>query len=216
MDESPENHKKSPDRRLRLSDTYSKDCISIADGPAHGIGLQITEPAMDGHRRMARTLACLVASMTLGAVVLDWFQPPRPAAPLTGTELIARHVRQAIQRSAQGSIVPHRWRAIRIDPWHLGSDSEADDIHFVIDRAGGCCLTEGWRVQKPLGPTGVVRIGLLASRQSNEITRSQKSAADDLIRVLQQECNIPGQKVDWDDTLAVPPPAQPFCPERAS
>jgi hypothetical protein len=149
--------------------------------------------------------------MTFGAAVLDWFQPMQPAHRPSGTELIARHVRQAIQQPAEGSSLPRRWHQIQVEPWRGASETSKVGTHFLVDRQGECALTKSWRAQRTLGPEGVVRIGLLAPRHSNEITRPQKQTAQSLIQVLRHECGIPEDGIHWDDTLAVPPSPAPFA-----
>jgi len=170
---------------------------------------------MDRHRRMARTLACLVASMTLGAAILHWGHPvPSTTAP-TGTDLIALHIRRAIQPSAQGGEDAPRWSAIRIHPRDRDVNARAADTHFVIDEFGRWSWTQSWRGQRRLGSPGIVQIGLLAADRSHEVTQAQKRAADNLIRVLRDEYSIPARGVAWHEALAVPPVALPVSCNRS-
>lgn len=155
--------------------------------------------AMQRNKRMARTLGCLVASMTLGAALLDWVQPKRvPAAPAAGTELMSI--------VGQGT-EPVPWKGIQLDPQTPG-----DRSHFVIDREGRCAPTTLWRDQEPAGSPGMVRIGLLAADNSNQVTAEQVGMAKRLVRALQHECSIASEQVHYD-MLAVPDLPEP-APSR--
>jgi len=153
--------------------------------------------AIQRNKRMARTLGCLVASMTLGAALLDWVQPKRSPADTPRTELV--------------SIVQHgtpvaNWRAIQLDPQPAGSEGVRS--HFVISREGRAFSTRRWLNQESVGLEGIVRIGLLAADNSNEVTPAQVRKANDLILALQHECGIPGDQVHYD-ALVVPTVPEP-------
>ena len=163
---------------------------------------------------MARTLACLVASMTIGATVLDWFQPSPPAQNLPGRPLIAQ-LREAIHRPAQGDTVRPAWHTIRIDLQEGDPQAQAAATHIILGHDGQLKLTENWRTQSPLGQEGVIRIGLDVADHANQVTPTQWQAAKDLIRSLRQMYEISGRRVVPNDTLTLPvlatgpPPAGP-------
>ena len=146
--------------------------------------------------------------MTVGAAVLDWLQPVRPAHHSPGRQLIAQF-REAIHQPAQGSTIDQRWHAIRIDPQHGDSDAGAKDSHIIVERDGNWRLTGNWRTQSQLGDRGVVRIRLRASAHSNQVARPQWQATTQLIRGLQQMCAIPSRRIILNDTLALPPLPSP-------
>ena len=144
---------------------------------------------------MGRTLGCLVASMTLGAAVLDWSQPNRSHNKSPDIALIARG------NSASG------WSAIRVAP-QPASSTQTRDTHFLVDREGRCLPTDHWLKQHRLGKESVVRVALVSSPHANDVTASQWATAQQLVGALEQTCNIPPPRVVFDDTLAVPPPSR--------
>jgi hypothetical protein len=152
--------------------------------------------AMDRHRRLERTLFCLVFSMTAGALVLHWGQPSRSDAARPNIPLI-------------GSV---GWSMIHIAPEPKGFQAASDETHFFVDRQGHCQPTPRWQNQVPLGEAGVVRIGLQASPHSNEITARQWNAATQLVRDLKRQYNVPGERIILDDTLVVPARPAPSSP----
>lgn len=162
--------------------------------------------AMDRHRRITRTLACLVLSMTVGAAVLDWFQPDRIAGQVGGPALVAL-LRDSISEPTQADAEQRQWRVIRIDPQHGDAAAGARSAHIVIDHDGRWAPTENWRNQQPLHDAETLCIGLRASADSNVVTPDQWRAMTMIVRTLQQMCRIPGQAVVLNDTLAPPPDA---------
>jgi hypothetical protein len=139
---------------------------------------------------MARTLGCLVASMTVGAALLDWFQPNRLINNGPSIELIAR---------GSGT-----WTSIRVAPQRAGGAGKVSDAHFCIDREGNCNPTDYWINQRRFGNESVVRVGLVAAPNSNEVALPQWWAAQELIAALQQQWPIPENRIQLDDTLALP------------
>jgi len=148
--------------------------------------------AMQRNKRMARTLGCLVASMTLGAALLDWFQPKRLPAATTRTELMS-----IVNRDTPRAT----WRSIQLDSQTPGTKGIVS--HFIISRDGLAYPTSRWQTQQPAGDEGTVRIHLLAADNSKQVTREQWEKANDLVRALQRECSIPSDQVHYD-ALAVP------------
>ena len=152
--------------------------------------------AMDRHSRMARTLGCLVASMTLGAMLLDWVQPDSIASATAPVGLMAP--------AADG----HAWKSIHVMP-QRGQGSSSASAHWVVDRDGRAVQTDHWKNKRQLLPGGEVRVCLIAPAQSNDITPRQWAAALELVAGLQQECQIARNQVVVDDTLALPKVARP-------
>ena len=160
-----------------------------------------TTGAMQRNKRMARTLGCLVASMTLGAALLDWIQP----TPAGSSAATARTELTSLVQ--QGTSAPGTWRSIQLDPEPPGKTPAHS--HFVIGQDGQAFRTLLWQ-QQPAGAEGIVRIGLVASDNSNEVTPQQLSKAKELVLAIQHECSISSEQTHYGDTLAVhsvPPPA---------
>lgn len=147
---------------------------------------------------MERTLYCLVASMTVGAIILHLGQPSRSAAERRSTELVAHS-------GAPGS----QWDSIRIGPQSDGKGSDSSVTHFFVDRLGHPTRTNSWLAQKRLGREGTVCIGLQTSAQSNQVTAAQWTATLQLINDLRGEYGISSEHVFMDDNLAVPPAPAP-------
>ena len=78
---------------MRLSDRLSINCVCGAD--VSFFALKVTFQAMDWHRRIGRTLLCLVVSTTLGALILHSGQPAHSNANESGTELMGRTAGQS-------------------------------------------------------------------------------------------------------------------------
>lgn len=160
--------------------------------------------AMQHNKRMARTLGCLVASMTMGAALLDWVQP-KPArllAATSGTEL-AGLVRQG---------TPGTWRSIQLAA--QPANRSAARSHFLIRLNGQAEGTALWQKQLAAGDEGVVRIAL-ASDNSNQVTSEQWSKANELVKEIQDTCLIPTGQIHVDDMLAVPSVPPPTPTRRA-
>lgn len=135
---------------------------------------------MNHHRRMTRTLACLVASMTVGAVFLNWMKPIRPVGASPGIELMARG---PIERA---------WEGIDVEVC-LPSDRLTPKSHFLVYDNGDWRRTEHWLAQKPLGPKAMVCIALLAADGPESVTPDQRSTTLALIRELREQYGIPGE-----------------------
>lgn len=160
--------------------------------------------AMQRNKRMARTLGCLVASMTLGAALLDWVQPKRLPVEAARTELM----------SFVPGTAPGNWRSIQLDP-----QSPADRTspsHFIISRDGRAYPTSRWQNQQPAGREGVVRIHLVSDENSNKVTPNQLRKAGELVRALQHECAIADGLVHYDMLAveSVPEPQPSRSPHR--
>jgi hypothetical protein len=145
-------------------------------------------------------LACLVASMTVGATVLDWSQPATSAELLPGPQLTAQ-LRDAVRHVGQDDGAGHRWRAIRIEPHHQGSADAGAACHFLIRRDGTFELMDDPQAQRRLAEEGVIGIALEVSASSNQTTRVQSRTARQLILSLQRAYGIPSQAVLTSDAL---------------
>ncbi|MCL2330402.1 MAG: N-acetylmuramoyl-L-alanine amidase [Phycisphaerae bacterium] len=158
--------------------------------------------AMQHNRRMARTLVCLVASMTLGAALLDWVQP-KPAhmgAYASGTELT----------SMVNSDAPGIWNSIRLDA--QPTNRSAQRAHFVVHPNGQVVRTSLWQQQQSAGEKGVVSIAI-ASDHTNQMTQAQIDTAKALAETIRDRYRI--QQVHVDDTLVGPVgPSEP-APAKA-
>lgn len=151
---------------------------------------------MDRHKRMAQTLGCLVASMTVGAVVLHW------GLPASGRVASA----PPVELSAVAVTQP--WQGIHIGPSGPGGQFDPARIHFFVDRKGFWSLTESWNAQRSVGGRGIIRIALEPSPDGNQISGPQWETTQRLRKVLVEKCRIPIGRVDLDDTL-VPPLVEP-------
>lgn len=136
---------------------------------------------------MARTLGSLVLSMTIGAAVLDWWQPNTVSAGRPATELMAR-----------GGLTAREDQVVRFVPQRSGGAAQARNAHFFIDREGACYVTNPSQRQNV--PAGEIRVNLLAAANTNEIAAPQWDAARRLLGELQ----VPPHRVIVDDTLALP------------
>ncbi|HSW45069.1 MAG TPA: hypothetical protein VLM89_05815, partial [Phycisphaerae bacterium] len=106
---------------------------------------------MDSHKRITRMLAALVASMTVGALCLDWMLPVRPMAPnMPGIELMA--VGPATRA----------WEGIRIETRVVDDHLRAEEAHFLVYRNGNPVRTVSWETQRVLDAKPIVRVALLA------------------------------------------------------
>jgi len=129
---------------------------------------------------MTRTLACLVASMTVGATFLNWMKPARPTAASPGIELMAR------------GPIESAWQGIDVAVC-LPGDLPAANAHFLVYDNGDCTPTKHWQTQKNFGSEAKVRIALVASDSPEPITAVQRSNAMTLIRHLNDQYGIPGK-----------------------
>jgi hypothetical protein len=128
---------------------------------------------------MTRTLACLVASMTAGAVFLDWMKPLQSTSASSGIKLMARGPIERV------------WEGIDIEVCPSDDRITPKGSHFRVYRNGDWDQTEHWLAQKSLGPRAVVHIALLAAGGPEAVTPAQRSTAEDLARRLHEQCGIP-------------------------
>jgi hypothetical protein len=162
--------------------------------------------AMERQRRMDKTLGCLVASMTFGALILYYIQPELPVTHAETRFLIAE---------------PNVWHAIHIDPEPVIPGAPSNPAHFYVDAVGVCAETGLWEAQKGLpidsngqGPAGgeagdqgrVIRIGLITPRGSNLVSADQHACTRSLVTHLGRRFAISPESIIWDDTLEIPAP----------
>lgn len=154
----------------------------------------------DQHKRLAKMLGCLVASMTLGAAFLDWFQPNQAGSETPRRQLIAQ-IRDAIHPTAEGGIPAEKWQVIRAVAALPGDGAR---VHFVVDRNGDWIATPFWQDQRMLGEAGVIRIGLLTEGKSGEVTIPQWKAACQLRSNLQEMYKITLERFIPSPSLRLP------------
>ena len=128
--------------------------------------------------------------MTIGAIVLDWFQPDRPIVGSSTLQLVAR-IQDAIQPSAQRNPSERPWQEIQIAPLNL---ADRADWHFIVEEDGQFAPTESWQTQRTVGDQGVVRIGLRTPDDSRRVTPKQWQETVQLVRSLQHMYDIPSQR----------------------
>jgi len=146
---------------------------------------------MDNHKRMTRTLAALVASMTVGALCLDWMLPARTVVPAgPGIELMAL------------GPTSRTWEGIRIESRNPETGLRPEQAHFLVYRNGSPARTSSWEAQRVLDDRPVVRITVLSADGDKQITAAQRSAALNLVKRLQKEFGIPANRVIGIETIA--------------
>lgn len=144
---------------------------------------------MNHQQRMTRTLACLVASMTVGAFCLQLMKPANPSPPSSMDRLMA---------------VGKGWESIQVDASPLDKDVNPEQFHFLVYTNGDWERTVAWQAQRPVGPRPVVKISLLAPAGSRKITHAQDATARKLVRELQKACRIADERIKWDGNLNLP------------
>lgn len=140
-------------------------------------------------RRMRRTLTCLVASMTVGALALEWMRPDRSEGSPAGIALMAR------------GATAHRWDAIQVSPCPRERDCLAAGPHFLVKRDGNWEETSAWTDSDTAELGGVVLIGVVTGADNAAMTAVQESMTRKLIRTLQEDYVIPGRKIVWAENL---------------
>ncbi|MBP7936071.1 MAG: hypothetical protein KA354_15620 [Phycisphaerae bacterium] len=144
---------------------------------------------MNHQQRMTRTLACLVASMTIGALCLQMMKPHNPAPPTAMDRLMA---------------VDKAWESIQVDAEPLDKTINPEQSHFLVYGNGDWEQTASWDARRPVGPRPVVRISLLAPAGSRKITHAQDATTRKLVHQLQKACRIADERIKWDSTLNLP------------
>jgi hypothetical protein len=155
-------------------------------------------------------LGCLVASMTMGAALLDWVQPNHMDADTPRRQLIAQ-IRSSINSSAEGSTLADKWQTIRAVPVTAADQSR---VHFVVDRDGNWSPTAHWKNQLPVSEAGVIRIGLRTMADSGEITNVQWGATCQLRNNLQEMYKITLERFIPSPNLRLPTESKDKAPTQ--
>ena len=155
---------------------------------------------MDRHRRIARTLFCLVATMTLGAAILDWVQPAYQVKHKQSHQLVAL-LTKAINRPSEAANIQNQWQEIQIHLQSPESGPQPHKPHFLIDRKGNMSATENWRIQKQSPTPGVIRIGILCPSNVKHMTKPQANTMQKLVIGLQQLCKIRSSGIIFSKNL---------------
>lgn len=160
--------------------------------------------------RVTWVLAALVASMTIGTVVLGVLEPGKiwsdRAAYLAATyntDSSSKLTRTAVP------IEPGLWQSVVI---HTIPSSAADDdltlrclaagrrgptvAHFVVSQDGPILMGSKWANQEPAEKfSGQILIGIHLVEGHTDATLAQAQAVVALVRDLQVRCSIPPKKV---------------------
>ncbi len=155
--------------------------------------------------RLTWVLAALVASMTIGTVVLGVLEPNRiissrvkylAATYNTSSSAKIGHTSIPIEKDAWQAIVIHR-----IGPdlrLHCLSEKgfPGDLVHFAITEDANILITTKWASQEPVRRYyGTIHIGLNIAKGKKDATLAQAQALVALIRDLQARCGIPSSRV---------------------
>ncbi|MFQ6048195.1 MAG: hypothetical protein ACE5K7_02400 [Phycisphaerae bacterium] len=138
-------------------------------------------------------LACLAASMTVGAAGLMFLEPytahlyPDRAGRLGGSYLLR----------AEPSRAGGRWTELLIEHRADGGGRAvvegdlADRYHFIVGADGRVRVCPAWRAQKGVaGWAGVIRIAVEAYPNSSTVSPRQWQSLLRLVRGLQQYCQV--------------------------
>jgi len=151
----------------------------------------------DQRTRTAKTLGCLVASMTAGTALLSWMEPrdiPREIRP--GPLLIAHPAARAVESWTSTSTT--RWRGVvvhflgqRLPPGAVG-DSRL--LHFVVEPDGRV-----WRGKaNGKAADGVIRVGIAgAATHPDRMSAAQGRGLRRLLHRLRAEYGIAPGSVFW-------------------
>lgn len=186
--------------------------------------------ASTGRSRTVRTLAALVAAMSIGAFVLILMEtePARPTAPLQADGKDEKDAepnpadRTATVRRTDVPIQPIKWRNIVVhDAAGRGrlEDGNPDGCHFLIGGPesfgdGAVRSTHLWRQQldgnhllasgHPCRNEDSIGIRLLCDTGRTAPSSNQMAALTDLARALQVICRIPSDRVYLYSELSGP------------
>ncbi len=160
--------------------------------------LHVVGPAMDRHRRMDRTLYCLVAAMTIGAGFLHLCQPGRSSGRSSATPLTA----------ASAS-----WTGVDVDSAVRPDGRSGSDAHYHVDRHGRVAATDTWLRQSVSSPQGRIRIALQAGNAGQAATPRQWDATLTLVNDLLKRYQITVDQVVFSDNVRRPPTPEPTAGE---
>ena len=155
--------------------------------------------------RITWVLAALVASMTIGTVVLGVLEPHRVIS--SEVKYLAATYNTPSSAKITNTSVPierDRWQALVIhavkNDLRLHCLSEAnfpsDLVHFAVSADSEILITTKWANQKPVRKyLGTIHIGIVLPHGETQATLNQARALVALIRNLQARCHIPASRV---------------------
>ncbi len=155
--------------------------------------------------RLTWVLAALVASMTIGTVVLGVLEPHKIIS--SKVKYLAATYNTPSSEKITNTNIPieaNQWRAIVIhtvgrdlrlnclsDDGHYG-----DIVHFAISPNAEILITTKWVSQEPVKKyPGTIHIGIQLRKGRRDATLAQARALAALIIDLQARCNIPASRV---------------------
>ncbi len=161
--------------------------------------------------RLTWVLAALVASMTIGTVVLGVLEPHKILHNAKTTYLAAIHDSDSANKISRTSVPIENelWQAIVI---HAIRNSSSNDLgigctsngkrtppavaHFAIAPDGSTLIGARWYNQEPAERyPGKILIAVQLADGHSDATREQATELLNRIRDLQAMCNIPASKV---------------------
>ena len=155
--------------------------------------------------RLTWVLAALVASMTVGTVVLGVLEPHKIIS--SKVKYLAATYNTPSSEKITHTNIPiesNRWRAIVI---HVVDKSlrlkcledntyNSDIVHFAISPSAEILITTKWVSQEPVREyPKTIHIGIELKRNHKDATLTQAQVLVSLIRDLQARCNIPASRV---------------------
>jgi len=155
--------------------------------------------------RITWVLAALLASMTIGTVVLGVLEPHKRRPDKT-TYLAAVHNTDSSTKISRTSVPIENeiWQSIAI---HTIRPTSPDDMgircgkfpavaHFVVAPDATVLISKRWREQEPSAKfPGKILVGIQLAEGRSDATLAQTKALVILIRELQARCNISASKV---------------------
>ncbi len=167
---------------------------------------------MDRHRRMVRTIVCLVAAMSATSALLGWMDPS-PAVPLRPLTI------ETALHEARSIVAESPW--IAGEPWErievlAGASSEAvpafltatasrDRHHFRVELDGRLSSTTNrHRCEPATDDACAVRVEIARPEERQVMSRAQWNSLRALITALYEAANRanPACPVTFDETWA--------------
>jgi hypothetical protein len=136
--------------------------------------------------------------MTVGALVLSWFQPTNSAEASSSRRQLMIIRNGVVDEQAQDQM-QDRWHAILIQGQLHGTQTPS--AHIVVERNGKWSLTDDWSSQKPLGDPGIVRVLLRDVSQGSDMDPAQREGVVQLIHSLEDLCRISREHVFISDSI---------------
>lgn len=147
---------------------------------------------MNAQSRMAKTLGCLVGSMTVGALILHWIQP---AAPPFGSDYAFRLIAREVKGSVEAQPAPDSpsWRAVEI-----AAGAPTEPSHFRITRAGQLTMNEAWRRQSGI-EVGTIRVIVDPPAHAESVSAQQIDTLHALLTELRRAYLTPEALVSLNE-----------------